>query len=86
MNDPSSVSTVVVYTPAGTSFVHVMFPEVETVKPSVGGAIEYVTALFVAFSGAMVAVSCLFPAVPATALEFLGDIVTPVTGTVTPPL
>lgn len=86
MNDPSSVSTVVVYTPAGTSSVHVMFPEAETVKPSVCGAIEYVTTLFVAFSGAMMAVSCLFPAVPATALEFLGDIVTPVTGTVTPPL
>ena len=54
-------------------------------SPVVAGAIEYVTFLFVAFCGATVAVSCLLPAVPATALEVLGDTVTPVTGTVTPP-
>jgi hypothetical protein len=32
-----------------------------------------------------VAVNCLLPAVPATALEVLGDTVTPVAGIVTPP-
>ncbi|MFS0996063.1 hypothetical protein [Enterococcus gallinarum] len=62
-----------------------MLPLEETAKPVVAGAIEYVTVLFVAFCGATVAVNCLLPAVPATALEVLGDTVTPVTGTVTPP-
>ena len=73
------------YSPAGTVSVHVILPLEETSKPAVVGAIEYVTVLFVAFCGATVAVNCLFPAVPATALEVLGDTVTPVTGTVTPP-
>ena len=73
------------YSPAGTVSVQVILPLEETAKPVVAGAIEYVTVLFVAFCGATVAVNCLLPAVPATALEVLGDTVTPVTGTVTPP-
>lgn len=72
------------YSPVGTVSDHVILPLDETSKPAVVGAIEYVTVLFVAFCGATVAVNCLFPAVPATALEVLGDTVTPVTGTVTP--
>ena len=73
------------YSPAGTVSVHVILPLDETAKPVVTGAIEYVTVLFVAFCGAMVAVNCLLPAVPATALEVLGVTVTPITGIVTPP-
>lgn len=73
------------YSPAGTVSVHVTLPLDETSKPAVIGAIEYVTVLLVAFCGATVAVNCLLPAVPATALDVLGDTVTPVTGTVTPP-
>lgn len=86
MCDPSSVFIVVVYLPAGTVSVQVILPLEETVNPLVTGAIEYVTVLFVAFCGATVAVSCLLPAVPATALEVLGNTVTPVAGTVTSPL
>ena len=86
MCDPSSVFIVVVYLPAGTVSVQVILPLEETVNPLVTGAIEYVTVLLVAFCGATVAVNCLLPAVPATALEVLGDTVTPVAGTVTSPL
>ncbi len=85
MCDPSSVFIVVVYLPAGTVSVQVILPLEETVNPLVTGAIEYVTVLFVAFCGATVAVNCLLPAVPATALEVLGDTVTPVAGNITPP-
>ncbi|HAQ5055403.1 TPA: hypothetical protein IXU02_002370 [Enterococcus faecium] len=77
---------VVVYSPAGTVSFQVILPLEETAKPVFAGAIEYVTVLFVAFCGATVAVNCLLPAVPATALEVLGDTVTPVAGTVTSPL
>ena len=79
---PSSVVTVVTYSPAGTVSVHVIFPESDTSSPSVAGSILYDTFLFVASTGVTVAVNCRLPATPALAVEVLGDKVTSVTETI----
>ena len=85
MNPPSLVLTVVMYVPGATSSVQEINPLLVTESPSVTGFISNDTFLFVAFSGVTIAFSCLVPAVPATAVEVLGDTVIPVAGIIPPP-
>lgn len=73
--------------PAGVSSVHSSFPLDNTAKPSTS-SVSKVTALFVASDGSIVAVKSLLPEAPASAVDVLGDKVTPstsTTGGITPP-